>query len=175
MLLIILVSIILSIPQTVTHIQRAKITHSFWIMTTECFWSIDDYNSNTLLCDYAPSLIFLCVHQQINVVFMVIALATVFKTKYRSVARRRKTKDLDSGDSPNLDLFKYATDYVIIYVGQVLWPVPLSCTFLGHCLLLLWSCFQCWEWLGYSECLQSTPTQLCLPGSSQSSTHFKYA
>ena len=51
---------------------------------------------------------------------MVIALATVFKTKYRSVARRRKTKDLDSGDSPNLDLFKYAMDYVIIYVGQAL-------------------------------------------------------
>ena len=29
-------------------------------------------------------------------------------------------KDLDSGDSPSLDLFKYAMDYVIIYVGQVL-------------------------------------------------------
>ena len=167
MLLIILVSIILSIPHIYKE-QTAK-DHTFFL----------NYDNRMFLIYWWLQLecfaLWLCVHQQINVVFMVIALATVFKTKYRSVARRRKTKDLDSGDSPNLDLFKYAMDYVIIYVGQALWPVPLSCTFLGHCLLLLWSCFQCWEWLGCWECLQSTPTQLCLPGSSQSSTHFKYA
>ena len=58
---------------------------------------------------------FFCGHQQINVVFMVIALATVFRTKYRSVARRRKLKDFDSGgDRPSLDLFKYDACYIMM-------------------------------------------------------------
>ena len=55
---------------------------------------------------------FFCGYQQINVVFMMIALATVFRTKHRSVARRRKLKDSNSGDKPNLDLFKYATYHI---------------------------------------------------------------
>ena len=44
-----------------------------------------------------------------NVVFMVIALVTVFRTKRRSVRRRKSMKHLDSGDRANLDLFKYVS------------------------------------------------------------------
>ena len=49
---------------------------------------------------------------------MVIALATVFKTKYRSVARRRTLKNLDSGNRPNLDLFKYVIHVLNTYSDQ---------------------------------------------------------
>ena len=65
-----------------------------------------------------------CGSQQINVVFMVIALATVFRTKYRSVARRKKLKDFGSGDKLNLDLFKYATYLIEGNFGEVLiWQI----------------------------------------------------
>ena len=39
--------------------------------------------------------------------FMVVALTTVFKTKRRSVKRRKSMKNTESGDKARFDLFKY--------------------------------------------------------------------
>ena len=39
--------------------------------------------------------------------FMVVALVTVFRTKRRSVRRRKSIKDQNNGEKPNLNLFKY--------------------------------------------------------------------
>lgn len=44
---------------------------------------------------------------QVNIVFMVVALATVFKTKRRSVKRRKSVKNNESDDKARFDLFKY--------------------------------------------------------------------
>ena len=38
---------------------------------------------------------------------MAVALAMVFKMKWRSVKRKKAMKDLDSKDKQNLELFKY--------------------------------------------------------------------
>ena len=46
-------------------------------------------------------------HSQVNIVFMAIALLTVYKTKRRSVQRRKSVKSADSSDKAKLDLFKY--------------------------------------------------------------------
>ena len=44
---------------------------------------------------------------QVNIVFMVVALATVFKTKRRSVKRRKSMKNTENGDKARFGLFKY--------------------------------------------------------------------
>ena len=57
---------------------------------------------------------------QVNVVFMVIALVTVFRSKRGSIKRNKSMKRLEDNHKPNLDLFKYVLqlllfDYCVPY------------------------------------------------------------
>ena len=66
---------------------------------------------------------------------MVIALVTVFRTKRRSVKRRKSMKDLDSGDRANLDLFKYVSIlFNMLKFSEHLSPAPGT---IRYCMMII--------------------------------------